>query len=71
MNVAVVQGIWGAVFVKFNISWCRYRKKHRLHKYPILEVFQDDTSCVLCEFETVQRLKLIFYWYILLLMLVT
>jgi len=37
--VVKLQGIWGAVFVKFNIRWCRYRKKHRLHKYPILEVF--------------------------------
>ena len=33
-----VQGIWGAAFVKVNISWCRYRKSSRLHKYPILEV---------------------------------
>jgi len=33
-----MQGIWGAVFVKVNIFWCRFRKTSRLHKYPILEV---------------------------------
>jgi len=39
----LMQGIWGAVFVKCNIRWCRLRKRTCLHRYPILEVFYVDT----------------------------
>ena len=37
-DVRFMQGIWGAVFIKCNILLCKYRKRSRLHKYPITEV---------------------------------
>ncbi|KAK7464020.1 hypothetical protein BaRGS_00037984 [Batillaria attramentaria] len=31
-------GVFGKLFIKFNIMWCRYRKTSSLGNYPILEV---------------------------------
>ena len=31
-------GIWGAIFIRANIRWCRFRKTSALGKYPIMEV---------------------------------
>ncbi|XP_025085374.1 H(+)/Cl(-) exchange transporter 3-like isoform X2 [Pomacea canaliculata] len=31
-------GVFGKLFIKFNIMWCRYRKTSSLGSYPILEV---------------------------------
>ncbi|XP_076446776.1 H(+)/Cl(-) exchange transporter 4-like isoform X1 [Babylonia areolata] len=31
-------GLFGKLFIKFNIMWCRYRKFSSLGNYPILEV---------------------------------
>ncbi|KAK2160894.1 hypothetical protein LSH36_125g02012 [Paralvinella palmiformis] len=36
--LGVFGGIWGAVFIKGNIRWCRYRKSSNLGKFPITEV---------------------------------
>ena len=33
-----LQGLFGALFIKCNIAWCRLRKTTRLGNYPILEV---------------------------------
>ncbi|XP_076468373.1 H(+)/Cl(-) exchange transporter 4-like isoform X2 [Babylonia areolata] len=32
-------GLFGKLFIKLNIMWCRYRKFSALGNYPILEVF--------------------------------
>jgi chloride channel 3/4/5 len=37
--IGVLGGICGAIFIKSNIHWCRYRKLSVLGKYPITEVF--------------------------------
>ena len=34
----LLQGLFGKLFIKFNIMWCRYRKFSSLGNYPILEV---------------------------------
>lgn len=39
MLVGVCGGIWGAIFIKANVFWCKMRKTTRLGKYPITEVF--------------------------------
>ena len=36
--LGVFGGVVGALFIKCNIEWCRYRKKSVLGKYPITEV---------------------------------
>ncbi|ELU04325.1 hypothetical protein CAPTEDRAFT_175229 [Capitella teleta] len=36
--LGVLGGIWGAVFIKYNLKWCHYRKSSNLGKYPITEV---------------------------------
>lgn len=36
--LGVLGGVVGAIFIKANIRWCRYRKFSKLGKYPITEV---------------------------------
>ena len=36
--LGVFGGVVGALFIKCNIEWCRYRKRSALGKYPIMEV---------------------------------
>jgi len=36
--LGILGGLWGALFLKANLYWCRYRKTSRLGKYPIIEV---------------------------------
>lgn len=36
--LGVFGGIWGTIFIKANIRWCRFRKTSVLGKYPIVEV---------------------------------
>ncbi|XP_012686316.1 H(+)/Cl(-) exchange transporter 5 isoform X2 [Clupea harengus] len=36
--LGVFGGIWGALFIRANIAWCRRRKTTRLGRYPVLEV---------------------------------
>ncbi|KAL0969963.1 hypothetical protein UPYG_G00235330 [Umbra pygmaea] len=36
--LGVFGGIWGALFIKANIAWCRLRKNTRLGRFPVLEV---------------------------------
>ena len=31
-------GVIGAIFIKGNIWWCRFRKTSRLGQYPVMEV---------------------------------
>ena len=34
----VMGGVIGAIFIKGNIWWCRFRKTSRLGQYPVMEV---------------------------------
>ncbi|KAG9338214.1 hypothetical protein JZ751_026967, partial [Albula glossodonta] len=36
--LGIFGGIWGALFIRANIAWCRRRKTTRLGHYPVLEV---------------------------------
>ncbi|XP_064205410.1 H(+)/Cl(-) exchange transporter 5-like [Anguilla rostrata] len=36
--LGIFGGIWGALFTRANIAWCRRRKTTRLGRYPVLEV---------------------------------
>uniref|UniRef100_A0A674MI34 Chloride channel protein n=1 Tax=Takifugu rubripes TaxID=31033 RepID=A0A674MI34_TAKRU len=36
--LGIFGGLWGALFIKANIAWCRIRKTTRLGRYPIVEV---------------------------------
>ncbi|XP_062373072.1 H(+)/Cl(-) exchange transporter 5 isoform X2 [Sardina pilchardus] len=36
--LGVFGGIWGALFIRANIAWCRRRKTTWLGRYPVLEV---------------------------------
>ncbi|KAJ8007855.1 hypothetical protein DPEC_G00098520 [Dallia pectoralis] len=36
--LGIFGGLWGAVFIRANIAWCRRRKTTRLGRYPVLEV---------------------------------
>ncbi|XP_077445694.1 H(+)/Cl(-) exchange transporter 5-like isoform X1 [Stigmatopora argus] len=36
--LGIFGGLWGALFIKANIAWCRRRKTTRLGRYPVLEV---------------------------------
>uniref|UniRef100_A0A3Q0R7Y6 Chloride channel protein n=1 Tax=Amphilophus citrinellus TaxID=61819 RepID=A0A3Q0R7Y6_AMPCI len=36
--LGIFGGLWGALFIKANIAWCRKRKTTRLGHYPIIEV---------------------------------
>uniref|UniRef100_A0A8C9FIR9 Chloride channel protein n=1 Tax=Pavo cristatus TaxID=9049 RepID=A0A8C9FIR9_PAVCR len=36
--LGVFGGLWGTLFIRCNIAWCRRRKTTRLGKYPVLEV---------------------------------
>ncbi|KAG9340925.1 hypothetical protein JZ751_020118 [Albula glossodonta] len=36
--LGIFGGIWGALFIRANIAWCRCRKTTRLGHYPVLEV---------------------------------
>ncbi|XP_077598156.1 H(+)/Cl(-) exchange transporter 5-like isoform X2 [Stigmatopora nigra] len=36
--LGIFGGLWGALFIKANIAWCRRRKSTRLGRYPVLEV---------------------------------
>ncbi|ERE65856.1 H(+)/Cl(-) exchange transporter 4-like isoform 1 [Cricetulus griseus] len=36
--LGVFGGLWGTLFTRCNIAWCRRRKTTRLGKYPVLEV---------------------------------
>ncbi|XP_067084873.1 H(+)/Cl(-) exchange transporter 5 isoform X1 [Osmerus mordax] len=36
--LGVFGGIWGAMFIRANIAWCRRRKTTWLGRYPVLEV---------------------------------
>ncbi|KAJ8266029.1 hypothetical protein GJAV_G00125110 [Gymnothorax javanicus] len=36
--LGIFGGIWGALFTRANIAWCRRRKTTRLGRYPMLEV---------------------------------
>ncbi|CAH1797441.1 unnamed protein product [Owenia fusiformis] len=36
--LGILGGVFGALFIKFNIKWCKIRKSTILGKYPIIEV---------------------------------
>ncbi|CAF94486.1 unnamed protein product, partial [Tetraodon nigroviridis] len=36
--LGIFGGLWGALFIRANIAWCRIRKTTRLGRYPIVEV---------------------------------
>uniref|UniRef100_A0A8C4I1C4 Chloride channel protein n=1 Tax=Dicentrarchus labrax TaxID=13489 RepID=A0A8C4I1C4_DICLA len=36
--LGIFGGLWGALFIKANIAWCRIRKSTRLGHYPVTEV---------------------------------
>ncbi|XP_037832340.1 H(+)/Cl(-) exchange transporter 5 isoform X3 [Kryptolebias marmoratus] len=36
--LGIFGGLWGVLFIKANIAWCRRRKSTRLGHYPIIEV---------------------------------
>lgn len=36
--LGVFGGLWGTLFTRCNIAWCRRRKTTRLGRYPVLEV---------------------------------
>ncbi|XP_061525073.1 H(+)/Cl(-) exchange transporter 5-like isoform X3 [Phycodurus eques] len=36
--LGIFGGLWGALFIKANIAWCRRRKSTRLGHYPVMEV---------------------------------
>uniref|UniRef100_UPI00295485F1 H(+)/Cl(-) exchange transporter 4-like n=1 Tax=Panthera onca TaxID=9690 RepID=UPI00295485F1 len=36
--LGVFGGLWGTLFIRGNIAWCRRRKTTKLGKYPVLEV---------------------------------
>ncbi|XP_063042743.1 H(+)/Cl(-) exchange transporter 5 [Engraulis encrasicolus] len=36
--LGVFGGIWGAMFIRANIAWCRRRKTTALGRYPVMEV---------------------------------
>ncbi|KAI1899827.1 hypothetical protein AGOR_G00065770 [Albula goreensis] len=36
--LGVFGGLWGTLFIRANIAWCRRRKTTRLGRYPVLEV---------------------------------
>ncbi|XP_070785605.1 H(+)/Cl(-) exchange transporter 5 [Enoplosus armatus] len=36
--LGIFGGLWGALFIKANIAWCRRRKSTRLGHYPVIEV---------------------------------
>uniref|UniRef100_A0A665U8N8 Chloride channel protein n=1 Tax=Echeneis naucrates TaxID=173247 RepID=A0A665U8N8_ECHNA len=36
--LGIFGGLWGALFIKANIAWCRRRKTTRLGHYPVMEV---------------------------------
>ncbi|XP_077617519.1 H(+)/Cl(-) exchange transporter 4 [Crocuta crocuta] len=36
--LGVFGGLWGTLFIRSNIAWCRRRKTTKLGKYPVLEV---------------------------------
>lgn len=35
---SILQGIVGALFIKCNLYWCRFRKTSKLGQYPVTEV---------------------------------
>ena len=36
--LGVLGGLFGALFIRCNLAWCRIRKTTRLGRYPVLEV---------------------------------
>uniref|UniRef100_A0AAQ4NR74 Chloride channel protein n=1 Tax=Gasterosteus aculeatus aculeatus TaxID=481459 RepID=A0AAQ4NR74_GASAC len=36
--LGIFGGLWGALFIRANIAWCRIRKSTRLGHYPVTEV---------------------------------
>jgi chloride channel 3/4/5 len=36
--LGILGGLFGALFIKLNIAWCKRRKQTRLGKYPVIEV---------------------------------
>ncbi|CAF0815385.1 unnamed protein product [Rotaria sp. Silwood1] len=36
--LGILGGLFGALFIKSNIAWCRIRKTTRLGRYPVIEV---------------------------------
>uniref|UniRef100_A0A4W6FNS7 Chloride channel protein n=1 Tax=Lates calcarifer TaxID=8187 RepID=A0A4W6FNS7_LATCA len=36
--LGIFGGLWGALFIRANIAWCRRRKTTRLGHYPVIEV---------------------------------
>uniref|UniRef100_A0AAY5K7P9 Chloride channel protein n=1 Tax=Esox lucius TaxID=8010 RepID=A0AAY5K7P9_ESOLU len=36
--LGIFGGLWGAIFIRANIAWCRRRKNTCLGRYPVLEV---------------------------------
>ncbi|XP_059942762.1 H(+)/Cl(-) exchange transporter 5 isoform X3 [Mesoplodon densirostris] len=36
--LGIFGGLWGALFIRANIAWCRKRKTTQLGKYPVIEV---------------------------------
>uniref|UniRef100_A0A671V4V3 Chloride channel protein n=1 Tax=Sparus aurata TaxID=8175 RepID=A0A671V4V3_SPAAU len=36
--LGIFGGLWGALFIRANIAWCKIRKSTRLGHYPVIEV---------------------------------
>lgn len=36
--LGILGGIFGAIFIRANLAWCKIRKTTRLGRYPIIEV---------------------------------
>lgn len=38
VGIGIFGGLWGALFIKANIYWCKFRRNSALGKWPIMEV---------------------------------
>ncbi|QQP35581.1 Chloride channel protein [Caligus rogercresseyi] len=48
--LGILGGLLGALFIKANIKWCRYRKQSRLGQYPVIEVVLVTLATALCAY---------------------
>ncbi|KAG7464724.1 hypothetical protein MATL_G00168760 [Megalops atlanticus] len=48
--LGIFGGLWGALFIRANIAWCRRRKTTRLGHYPVLEVLVVTAATALLAF---------------------
>ncbi|KAK1889985.1 H(+)/Cl(-) exchange transporter 5 [Dissostichus eleginoides] len=49
--LGIFGGLWGALFIRANIAWCRRRKTTRLGHYPVTEVLVVAAITALCGYK--------------------